>query len=51
MPPNPKEFERTFLTILFFDFSGTKSKPSVSLSGFIKLFVGGTILFTIDNIE
>ena len=43
VPPNPKEFESTYLIFLLFAFKGTKSKPVVSLSGFFKLFVGGAI--------
>jgi 3-oxoacyl-[acyl-carrier-protein] synthase II len=43
VPPNPKEFDKTFLTDRFFAWMGTKSKPEVSLSGFNKLLVGGTI--------
>ena len=51
MPPKPKLLDNTFLISLHLAFKGTKSNPIVSLSGLTKLFVGGTVWFTIDNIE
>ena len=51
MPPNPKEFDNTLVTLRFFAVRGTKSKPIVPLSGLIKLLVGGTVWLTIDRTE
>ena len=43
MPPNPKEFDNTLLTLRFLAVIGTKSKPVVPLSGLTRLLVGGTV--------